>query len=195
MPVTRRALVPPAPTPPKWDLDVLGTPVVAVAVPGSPAPQGSKAYKGHVTKTTKSGKAVRVPVLVEQVAGVGPWREAVAGAVPLVLPRPWTPLDGPIVADMIFTMSRGASLPAWRDWHSTCPDLDKLVRATCDALTTCGAWVDDGRLTGFRRLDAVHVGSDDPDALPHPGAVIRLWPVPQHLIEARKARTRRRAAR
>jgi crossover junction endodeoxyribonuclease RusA len=99
-------------------------------VPGQPAAQGSKRHvgKGH---------------LVEQSKAVGPWRERVA----------WTArqhyrgslLQGPIAVRLAFVMHRPTSTPK----RSTPPavkrpDLDKMIRAVFDALTSV-VWGDDSQ--------------------------------------------------
>lgn len=165
----------PPPVESPWTLDRLGPPVVAFVVAGDPAPQGSKSYKGQ----TRAGK----PILVESSAArVRTWREDVKSAFLTVCPRGWIRLaednrDG-VVADMVFTRNQPSGLvKSRRCWPGSTPDLGKLARSTEDALTAAGAYSDDARIVGFRRLDKVYVGSGDPDALPHPGAVIRLWPL------------------
>ena len=61
---------------------------LVVDVVGTPAPQGSKSYKGH-----RGGR----PVLVESSAAVGPWRDAVAWAVRSAMARTgYRTIDGPV---------------------------------------------------------------------------------------------------
>jgi crossover junction endodeoxyribonuclease RusA len=103
-----------------------------VFVPGSPAAQGSKAYKGHRV-SGKTGKLA--PVLAEQSRAVGPWRETVAtfarqarGPAPL--------LDCALVLRLEFILPRPVGTPR----RSTPPavrrpDLDKMQRAVFDALS------------------------------------------------------------
>lgn len=147
----------------------LGTPAFAVVVAGFPAPQGSKRPVGGGKMVEQLGKSIQA------------WRRAVVDASRRVLPPDWEPLTGPIVADLTFTRHRPKCRP-FDVWHETSPDIDKLVRSTFDALSPrpgwIGVWKDDRLAVGFRSLAAVYAGSDWPDALPHPGAVIRLWPAP-----------------
>lgn len=174
-----------------WTLDVLGEPDVAFCVYGKPAPQGSKhprpIYRGSGKNRVFTGRVA----LVESSADVKPWRERVAQVAARAVSLDHELLDGALVADMVFTLEKGDSLPRWLDWHERKPDLSKLARSTEDALTDV-VWRDDARLSDYRRLAKRFVGSDDPDALEKPGAVIRVWRVPDALIEARRARTRRR---
>jgi Holliday junction resolvase RusA-like endonuclease len=162
-----------------WTLDRLGPPALAFVVAGDPAPQGSKSYKG--SRPSKTNPRQMTPILVESSAErVRAWRDDVKAAFFEARPRVWQPLaddnrDG-VVVDMVFTRRRPKGLvKSQLCWPGSTPDLGKLARSTEDALTAAGAYGDDARIIGFRRLDKVYVGSGDPDALPHPGAVIRLW--------------------
>ena len=166
-----------------WTLDRLGPALLAFLVHGTPAPQGSKKAVGMRKSKTRPG--VLVPILKESSAeGVDRWRSDVVDAATRALPPGWTRLaednKAGLVVDMVFTRDRPAALPKRRiSWPGSTPDLSKLARATEDALTTAGVWRDDARVVGYRRLDKVYVGSGDPDALPHPGAVIRVWTLPR----------------
>jgi hypothetical protein len=157
-----------------WTLHRLGEPVFSVVVFGSPAPQGSKAYKGH-----RGGK----PILLEQTkVTTDKWRGDVKDAAVRVLPAGWERLadsaTAGLVADMVFTRERPAGHPKKRiTWPGSAPDLSKLLRSTEDALTAAGVWRDDSRVVAYRRAEKVFVGADDPDALPQPGAVIRVWQI------------------
>jgi Holliday junction resolvase RusA-like endonuclease len=148
--------------------------VVAITVLGIPAPQGSKAYKGQ--RTNKStGRAHAV--LVESSKKVKPWRGAVESAARLAIADlgPWEPLDGPLVAEMVFTLPKPASAPKRRQtWPIRYPDISKLARSTEDALTTAGVWADDARVVEYQRLAKVFPG-EGLNALDTPGAVIRVW--------------------
>jgi Holliday junction resolvase RusA-like endonuclease len=166
-----------------WTLDLLGSPALDFVVYGTPAPQGSKSYKGHRT-SKKSGRSVAV--LAESSKKVKPWRNAVkAIAESLVLPEHRPLLDGALVADMVFSLPCPARFPKGKPddtrWlhgrPTTMPDLSKLARSTEDALTGV-AWADDARVVAYRRLDKVYAGADDHDALLQPGARIRIWPAP-----------------
>lgn len=138
-----------------WELDVIGT----------PAPQGSKAYKGK----TKEGK----PILVESSKGVKPWRESVKLAAYAV--RPPRPFDEPLWVVMVFTVRRPDGAPKRVRHPATQPDLSKLARATEDALTEAGVWNNDARVVEYIRLCKVYVGSGDPDALPVPGVRLGVY--------------------
>lgn len=108
---------------------------VAFRVDGVPAPQGSK--RAFVV----NGR----PVLVEASKNVRPWRDAVRReAVDAMDGR--TPFTGPILLAVTFRMPRPKTVK--RPYPSTRPDLDKVLRATCDALTKV-VYVDDGQVVQF----------------------------------------------
>jgi crossover junction endodeoxyribonuclease RusA len=100
-------------------------------VEGTPVAQGSKKHVG-------GGR------LVEMAKGLKPWRKAIVQAAQAALPEGWVPLDGPVRVTVVFYRERGKTVK--RDRPSVPPDLDKMVRACFDALTTAGVWVDDSRV-------------------------------------------------
>lgn len=141
--------------------------IIAYGIPG---PQGSKRHVGN-------------GVMIESSKKVKPWREAVhcaalacrMGSADLIIP----PIDGPIMARMVFTLPKPASAPKRRrTYPCRTPDLSKLVRSTEDALTTAGVWRDDARVVEYTRLAKVYPG-EDPEALEAPGVRI----VVEHLTE------------
>jgi Holliday junction resolvase RusA-like endonuclease len=121
-------------------------------------------------------------VLVEQSKRVKPWRAQVAEATRAAMEAcgggVWVALDGPLEVHITFTALKPASAPKTRrTWPSTrhSGDLDKLQRSTFDGIAEAGAIADDSRIV---RVVAQKVfPNDDPDALPEPGAVIRIFPV------------------
>lgn len=153
-----------------------GRPAVAFMVYGAPGPQGSKRHVGK-------------GVMIESSKKVKPWREAVKqAALDLVITQPWTPLDGPLVAEFAFTFKRpkshyrtGRNAHLLRDsappYPAVVPDLSKLIRSTEDALTDAGVWADDARVVAYHQPRKVYAGSRDEYALHAPGAVIRVWEV------------------
>lgn len=127
---------------------------------GTPGAQGSKRHIG-------GGR------LVEQSKTVAPWRADVKAAAEAAMGGTWSPLDGPLGLDVTFTRVRPASAPKKRRaFAATAPDLDKYLRATCDALTAAGVWMDDGRVV---EIHAAKVVVGDEAALDRPGAVIQVW--------------------
>jgi Holliday junction resolvase RusA-like endonuclease len=158
--------------------DITGAPAFTVVVYGTPAPQGSKSFKG----LSKKGHAI----LVESSKKVAPWREQVADAAAKVVRccddpgcgqlQPGFPLDGPLLARVVFTLQKPASAPKRvRTWPCRYPDASKLLRSTEDALSRL-VWADDARVVEYSRLAKVFPG-EDPEALPMPGAVISVWRV------------------
>ena len=99
----------------------------------------------------------------------------------------WTPLDGPLVASMVFTFARpkghyrtGRNAHLLRDSAPArphgMPDLSKILRSTEDALKGI-VWHDDARVVGYARLGKFYAGTDAVDVLSMPGCVIRVWPL------------------
>lgn len=130
-----------------------------VVVWGIPAPQGSKTHVGN-GRMVESSKRLR------------PWRAAVslaANALRSTLGDEWEPLDGPLWVSMRFSLPRPRKpkfeLPA------VPPDLDKLIRATCDPLTGV-LWVDDARVVEIRHASKGYAGADG--WLEAPGAVVTV---------------------
>lgn len=115
--------------------------MISFNVVGTPAPQGSKSYRGQ----SKAGRAI----LTESSKLVAPWRQDVVAAAQQAYQG--DPLDGPLEVTLIFDLRMPASRPkrlresGWC-WSTTKPDLDKIVRATLDALVTAGIIVDDARV-------------------------------------------------
>lgn len=113
---------------------------LTIKVLGIPGPMGSKSFKGM-----RGGKAI----MVESSKKVKPWREAVKWAarehaVHLEM------LRGPLSVTMVFTLPRPKSAPKSRLWPDRKPDLDKLIRSTCDALTDSGVIEDDARIVELK---------------------------------------------
>lgn len=141
---------------------------LTVVVHGTPAPQGSK-IRNPTGGVRESSKAVR------------PWREAVRHTTELaVQSHAWTP---PLAAEVtvVFTLKRpathygtGRHADRLKDTAPPAPnarpDLDKLVRATLDALTDAGAITDDARVVSLYAVKAYPGG--DLDALDTTGATI-----------------------
>lgn len=157
---------------------------LTIVVNGRPAPQGSKKYAGH-RRNSASGRVSAV--LVEQSKRVKPWRDLVTaaaqqarvvsqiGSVPVHRP----PLDGPLEAEVIFTVRKPASAPKRRrTWPNTrdSGDLDKLLRSTFDGIADAQAVIDDSRIIAVTARKVFP--NEHPEALPEPGAIIRLYTLP-----------------
>lgn len=164
----------PAPAP-RPDTGAGHQPDLTITVYGLPAPQGSKRHIGN-------------GVMIESSKKVKPWRQDVKYAALDAIGDTWAILDGPLAASMVFTFARGKGhYRTGRNAHllrdtaparpAVYPDLSKIVRSTEDALTDL-VWKDDARVVEYVRLAKVYAGSQDPDALDAPGAVIRIWRLP-----------------
>ena len=150
---------------------------LTVIVHGRPAPQGSKRYAGHRLNAA-SGRVSAV--LVEQSKRVKPWRTLVTASTKQAIREtaalPDHPLDGPLEAEIVFTVLKPASAPKRRrTWPITrhSGDVDKLIRSTFDGITDAGAVVDDSRI--IRVTATKTFPGEHPDALDRPGALIRLY--------------------
>ncbi|MFF2864577.1 RusA family crossover junction endodeoxyribonuclease [Streptomyces rubiginosohelvolus] len=161
---------------------------LTIVVHGRPAPQGSKAYKGH---RTNAATGRRTAILVEQSKRVAPWRHLVTTATRAAAAEQiathvkqhhdWPthltqPLDGPLEADIVFTVLKPASAPKRkRTWPTTrhSGDVDKLIRSTFDGITDAQAIADDSRI--IRVTATKTFPGEHPEALSEPGAVIRLY--------------------
>lgn len=118
------------------------------AVLGTPAPQGSK------RAFVRGGRAV----LVESAKnGVDLWRGDVVRAARGAIVERGGPLAGPVSIEVEFRLPRpkshyrtGRKAQVLRGTaptaHAGKPDIDKLLRSTCDALTTAGVWRDDSQI-------------------------------------------------
>lgn len=114
-------------------------------------------------------------ILVESSKKVKPWRKEVdhAGRVAMA---GRAPLDGPLRVTMTFTLPKPTSAPKTRrTYPMRTPDLSKLVRATEDALTTAGVWVDDARVVEL--TTAKRYPGEGDSALSRPGVVIKIQPI------------------
>lgn len=142
-----------------------------IVVLGTPAPQGSKAFKGF-----RNGK----PILVESSdKTLRPWRKAVEMAARVaaldysgpsgLAPEPF---DGPLELLVDFTLPRPPTVK--RPYPVTPPDLSKLVRAVEDSLKDAGVYVDDARIVKLeaRKFYVGHVF-----AMEQPGCVITITPL------------------
>lgn len=151
-----------------------------VQVNGTPAAQGSKEAIPYRKAGGKLG--VRVVNPADRKAKISNWRADVKAAVEASLGPDWGgPMEGPLQAHITFTVHQPAQPRRVRDglgrmllavpWPWQRPDLDKFVRATFDALTAAGVWLDDAQVVG---LTTWKLYPSHPAALPVPGAVIEV---------------------
>lgn len=81
------------------------------------------------------------------------------------------PLAGPQRLDLVLVMPARKKEPHPGGWHTVKPDLDKLIRAIDDALTTAGIITDDCTITAIAALKR-RAKKDEP-----PGAHITITPL------------------
>ncbi|MFE4915882.1 RusA family crossover junction endodeoxyribonuclease [Streptomyces sp. NPDC056652] len=150
---------------------------LTIVVHGRPAPQGSKKYAGH-RRNAASGRISAV--LVEQSKRVKPWRALVTAGTTRAMQdngsSGTSPLDGPLEAEIVFTVLKPASAPKRkRTWPTTrhSGDVDKLIRSTFDGIADAGAVVDDSRI--IRVTATKTFPGEHPESLDQPGAIIRLY--------------------
>jgi crossover junction endodeoxyribonuclease RusA len=125
--------------------------VITLRVFGTPAPQGSKRHVGggRMIEASKKVKPWRQAIVDQAI------RDGVSGAA----------LDGSLELRVTFYLQRPKShigvrgiRPSAPLLPSKVPDLDKLLRSTCDALTDAQVIVDDARIVRIkaRKLYADH---------------------------------------
>jgi Holliday junction resolvase RusA-like endonuclease len=148
--------------------------LVVVAL-GLPAPQGSKRHVGG-------------GVMIESSKKVKPWREDVKHAALAAMDANpgWDRDAGLIYMHVVFTLPRPRShyrtgkfdnllRDGAPDYCAKKPDLDKLLRSTCDALTTAGAYVDDSRVVSvIARKSYITRSRNLVGVMDRPGARITL---------------------
>lgn len=117
--------------------------MITMRVFGTPAPQGSKRHVGggRMIEASKKVKPWRAAIVDQAI------RDGVAGSQ----------FDGPLMLRVTFYMQRpkfhsgvkGIKALAPLFPHKV-PDLDKLLRSTCDALTDSQVIVDDARIVQIK---------------------------------------------
>jgi len=103
-------------------------------VAGTPVPQGSKRYLGR-------------GIMADDSKYLKAWRADIRAACLDSEGRPQQRFDGAVSLILEFIMPRPASAPKKRTPHATKrPDIDKLMRAVCDAITSAHVWKDDSQV-------------------------------------------------
>jgi crossover junction endodeoxyribonuclease RusA len=125
---------------------------LTIDVSGDPASQGSHSVINGRIVQVNSAKHKR-------------WRNAVVFAALDLIGEDWVPIDEPVELSVIFYLPRPKT--ATREFPAVMPDLDKLIRAVGDSLTTAGIISDDSRII------AIHAQKLYADAR-GVGAVIRV---------------------
>ncbi|AEK09880.1 RusA-like resolvase [Mycobacterium phage ShedlockHolmes] len=151
-------------------------------VPGKPAPQGSKDFKGFAKAAP--GQSRGKAILVESSAEVGPWRARIALAAADAMMAAGLPvLDRkyPVVTSLTFVMPRPSGTPkSYTPPAVKRPDADKLERAVNDGLTDV-CWLDDSQVVETHRRKVLAEISQQPGVhirVSSPGwgdAAIEAW--------------------
>ena len=106
--------------------DIRSMTAVTFTVPGKPAPQGSKSFKGF-----RNGRGV----MVESSKEVGPWRERVALAAHNAMAG-CELITAAVTVRLDLVLPRPKSTPkTYTPPAAKRPDVDKLARACLDAIT------------------------------------------------------------
>lgn len=132
-------------------------------VPGTPVAQGSmRAGK------TKTGRPFVMPV---ESAKLNVWRNTIKDVAEDAMELAETgTFVGPVGVSVAFVFPALSTAPE-RVWKHTPADLDKLIRASLDALTKAGIYEDDSRVVVLSASKR-HAQDDEPI-----GAEISVWSV------------------
>lgn len=149
---------------------------VLLVVRGLPIPQGSaRAF-------IAGGKAIITSEANRTSSPLGAWRAAIATEAREAMGSAAL-LEGPVRVSIVFVMPRpaahyhtplhGAGLRQTAPvWHSKKPDVDKLVRAVLDALSSV-VIRDDSQVASLR-TDKRYEGPDAATGLSSPGVVVQI---------------------
>ena len=115
-------------------------------VAGVPVPQGSKRYLGR-------------GIMADDSKHLKSWRSDVRMACLDMEGKPRERFNGPVNLILHFVMPRPSSVPKKSTPPATKrPDIDKLARAVCDAITSAHVWRDDSQviyLTASKKIAAI----------------------------------------
>lgn len=108
--------------------------MITAFIAGHCAPQGSKRHLGN-------------GVMIESCKRVKGWRSDVRAALIDDRGQPRAYFDGPVHVDVAFVMPRPKSAPKKREPAADKkPDIDKLLRAVLDSVSSSGVWRDDSQV-------------------------------------------------
>ena len=177
----------------------------AVATPSLGALGGLAALPGFVldlrvlgTAVTQGSMEALAPGVVrhgskEHARKLTVWRESITAEARARCGPGWVAANCPVRLDLVFTLARPKRLAAGMP-PATRPDLDKLVRAVCDALSPVEGFkvlAEDSRIVGFgegpEKTYAPPWHTHDL-ALPDPGVLVRVYPAVRAVSEAADAR-------
>lgn len=128
--------------------------MISFFVEGIPAPQGSKTAK------CINGRAV----MWEASKGVKVWRDTVTAQAQIqMIADQLATITEPVELVLDFRLPKPKTVK--RDVPSVKPDLDKLIRSTCDALTKSKIYQDDALVIAVAASKSYHA---------HPGCYISI---------------------
>jgi len=146
--------------------------LLTVIVRDEPATQGSK----RAFAIRKGGVPTgQVAVVDDNKASLRGWREAVRQETAKAIEEHQDaslfevtyPLQGPVVLGVTFTVRKPKNAPKRKvTWPERQPDLDKLLRAVCDALRAGGAYRDDAQVVEVARLAKCYPNPDGDSVMP-----------------------------
>lgn len=111
--------------------------MIAVFIPGNPAPQGSKRHVG-------GGR------MIEMCKRVKPWRTDIRAHLLDDSGRPKATFNGAVHIDVEFVMPRPKSAPKRSEPLAIKrPDVDKLLRSLLDAISSAHVWNDDSQVVSI----------------------------------------------
>lgn len=132
---------------------------------GQPIPQGSKSV------AVRGGKAV----MFDDNPALEKWRNDMA--IRFTAIRNGAPtIVGPVRVVAAFAVRRPPSIPRNREHPAVKPDLDKLVRALFDSLSTAQVWTDDSRVISMQAWKQ-YPAEDSYYGLATPGVHVRVYPM------------------
>lgn len=125
--------------------------MLTVTVLGDPVGQGNIRHLG-------AGR----PAIHQNAKRLKPWRAAIVEATGKAMAEigQTEPLDGPLHLEARFLMPRGKTVK--RELPTVPPDIDHLLRALGDALTTARAIADDARIVSLSVTERYATGPLDP---------------------------------
>lgn len=157
---------------------------IRAVIPGHPAPKGSLKCIG--------GPKGRGHRLIEDNTRTGPWREKIATALRTRWPTgQHAEKRQPVGAEVTFTIDRpaghygtgrnaGQIKPSYARVYPTghdTGDIDKHARLLLDALQDADVLPDDCIVVDLHARKAYTACPTTPDALGHPGVVVRVFPI------------------
>lgn len=134
--------------------------------------KGTREFTGRVAMVEGRRPTERVRVKA--------WREAVTETVRKSPLWDHRVIVNPVVVKWYFTMKAPQRIPAERfGFPAVRPDADKLVRATCDAVTDSGLWKDDSLIVSeiISKAYAGKTHADGTPALDIPGCIIEIFEI------------------